>query len=455
MAEAKAAPPLPELAPLAGSAEYERWLLAEPPPEGGYLFSEARVRFEARDQDPLVPAPGLVCERTSDGVSLALGSRGISIRVAPVDSPSVAHLLELLDGERAFGAACREAGVAPGDRARLVGAAFGIVLFAPRAVAELEAELPSAELVRFPGAPYELDRNYWANMVDVRRGLPELERCLEVPLAALRELMRLHGRALMGASGRSFYRPASPIAAKGVHPGRLWNTATRLAESADGLKFLSGPRVNASLLGGEHYAALIAELSGDPEALAARRDHVDSEDLGWGQVVTARAEHDTGPAPWFCPPRPLTERHFQSLFESFARATAAAGARDREATVLELADFQQKFVRLHPFRAANQSLAMNLVNGVLTRVTGAGMPHLILDQLALRLSPAAYRRLFALAVEHYAIPGSPIERYRKLAARKARWFALIESLQTAHDLDQARLIAAGRPEDSRLALLDL
>jgi len=388
-------------------------------------------------------------------VHLTLPSRGVSLGVAGVDAAAVARLLERLDGERSFGAACRDAGLGTSDRARLVGAAFGVVLFAPAAVAELEAEVPSAELVRFPGAPYELDRNYWANMLEVRRGLPELERLLYDPLLALAELTRLHGVALMGTSGRSFYRPASPMAAKGVHPGRLWHAETRLAEAADGVKFLSGPRVNATLLGGEHYAALVAELAGDPEALAPRRDHTDETGLSWGRIVTAQAEHDPAPAPWFCPPRPLTPPHFRSLFESLARATTSADASLVLETSSELADFHQKFVRLHPFRAANQSLAMNLVNGVLRRVAGAGMPHLILDQLALRLSATAYRRLFALALTGYAMPGPPLARYQRFVEKRTRWFALIESLNAADDLEQARLIAAGRPEDARAALLDL
>jgi hypothetical protein len=308
--------------------------------------------------------------------------------------------------------------------------------------------------VRFPGAPYELDRNYWSNMVDVRRATPELHARLAEPVAALGELVKLHGLALMGTGGRSYYRPASPIAAKGVHPGRLWHAETRLAEDGGVVRFLSGPRVNASLLGGEHYAALLAECSGDPEALAVRRDHNDARGLAWGRIVTAQAERDPAPAPWFCPPRPLRRAHFASLFQCLERATAAASRRELVSAVQALADFHQKFVRLHPFRAANQSLAMNLVNGVLAPLVGAGIPHLILDQLALRFSEAAYRRLFALAVRGYVVTGSALERHRKLVEKKARSFALIEALKSAKYLDQARLNSMSHPEDARLALID-
>lgn len=434
------------------AAEYERWLAERPPPSGSYLFTDAHVRFEARDGDRMACLPGLVCEASRSGVRLRLPERNLSLEVPGVGAREVSSFLALCDGEHTLSTAAESAELDAAARERLLRAAFGIVLFAPAAVAELEGEVPSSELVRFPGAPYELDRNYWSNMVDVRRRLPELEAKLGDPLVALEELTRLHATSLLGASGRSFYRPASPIAAKGVHPGRLWQVETRLAEEDGDVKFLSGPRVNASLLGGEHYAALLAEHAGDPEALSPRREHHESG-LSWGRIVTARAEHDPAPAPWFCPPRPFGEPHVRSLFASL-REALTPWTRDPVETLGPLADFHQKFVRLHPFRAANQSLAMNLVNGVLTRSIGAGMPHLILDQLALRFSASAYRNLFALAVRGHALKGSPLARHRELMARKNRSFQLIESLKGADDLEQARLIAAARPEDARLALID-
>src|ERR1043165_5681737 len=51
---------------------------------------------------------------------------------------------------------------------RLVRSAFGLVLFAPEAVANLEARVSGAELVRFVGTPYELVREYWENMAELR-----------------------------------------------------------------------------------------------------------------------------------------------------------------------------------------------------------------------------------------------------------------------------------------------
>jgi len=98
---------------------------------------------------------------------------------------------------------------------------------------------------------------------------------------------------------------------------------------------------------------------------------------------------------------------------------------------------------------------MNLVNSVLARVTGAGMPHLVLDHLALRWSNAAYRRLFALAADVWCISGAPAQRLARLLAMKRDYFALVAQLTTAEDAAAARVAAETAPEAARLALLDL
>ncbi|HEX5098998.1 MAG TPA: hypothetical protein VFV94_05835, partial [Polyangiaceae bacterium] len=168
-----------------GAAEYERWLAERPPPDGGYLFAEAHVRFEARDEDRMACLPGLTCEPSAGGAVLRLRERNLSLEIPGGSARELSEFLALCDGEHTLSAAAFAARLDAGARASLLRAAFGVVLFTPAAVAELEAEVPSSELVRFPGSPYELDRNYWSNMVDVRRRLPELEAKLGDPLAAL------------------------------------------------------------------------------------------------------------------------------------------------------------------------------------------------------------------------------------------------------------------------------
>jgi hypothetical protein len=251
-------------------------------------------------------------------------------------------------------------------------------------------------------------------------------------------LRRLHVVTLLGDDLSSFYRPASPIAKKGVWPSRLWLAPSRTLETEAGTRFVEGPRVGARFLGGDRYGALLAELAGDPAATRERLEHRDESGLDWGRVVVARADEDREAAPWFCPPRPITRRHVASLFESLA-------ARD-------LADFHQKFMRLHPFRAANQAVAMSVVNGLLAEGPSGGIPHLILDHLAFRLAPAAYRKVFELGARVWTATGSPTERARLYGEKKHRYYAMVERITRA-DAAEARAIREASPGDAELALL--
>jgi hypothetical protein len=179
-----------------------------------------------------------------------------------------------------------------------------------------------------------------------------------------------------------------------------------------------------------------------------------------GRVVLGRAEGETSDRTWFCPPRPILVEHVESLFSSLSLALASGGDSDP----VHAADFHQKFVRLHPFRAANQSLAMNIVNDLLTQtapvsragLSTVGMPHLTLDHLALRLAPDAYRRVFSLATWEWTTPyESGAERLRFYADRKRRAFSLIKRLASVRDASEARAMAQKEPRDARAALLYL
>src|SRR5690606_33238020 len=294
-------------------------------------------------------------------------------------------------------------------------------------IAALEAEISGAELVRFPGAPYEIVRAYWHNMAGVRRAARAWRDDFERD--PLRTLRRLHVLALLGPELVTFYRPASRITEGGVRPGALYTTPARRLESASGTLLLGGPRVGVGLVGGERYQRLLALRAGDPASLEPR-EIVDADGLSWGRVVHGRAIDDAESGAWFCPPRPMRPEHFDKLFSAYGAARRAAETGDAARAVQELALFHHRFVRLHPFRCANQSLSMNLVNGMLGRSHGAGIPHLILDQLALRLDAEAYARVFALAVEEHLVTGEPLERWRVLLGKKAAAYAFIERLRT-------------------------
>jgi hypothetical protein len=441
MTPSDALPELPDLVSAEALRRYERWL-AEQPSDDAYLFTDARVRFDARNGDVVVPAPGLVARPSGGGTRLEAPSLAASVEIARVPRNDVERFLAALDGERTLGKASHTAGL-PHDSIRaILDAAFGRVLFAPLAVLMLERAVPSAEVVRFPGTPYEIPRNYWQNMASVRKLSGRFFERLGEPRAALEELRRLHAVALLGEDEASFYRPASPIAKKGIGPSRLWLAASHTLETPAGTRFVEGPRVGARFLGGDRYGALLAERAGDARATSERLEHRDAAGLDWGRVVVARADGDAEAAPWFCPPRPITERHVASLFGSLALG--------------DVADFHQKFMRLHPFRAANQSVAMNLVNAALGRRAGtahAGIPHLILDHLAFRLAPDAYRRVFDLALREWVSPGSPTARLQAYTERKRLYYGFVDSIAGSRDEDEARALARASTRAARLALL--
>jgi len=425
---------------------------------GDYLFGEAKRRFGPEEADVPVCVEDLTVVEGPVGARLVSARLGADLPLPQVAPGAARALVVAIDGRRSLAALRAVAGVTARDLAALLEAAFGIVIFAPAAVAVLDAGVPAVEIVRFPGSPYEIDRAYWRNMVDVRRALEQAtatladaERAAAEPERALEVLRRAHVLALMGGELSSFYRPASPIAARGAQPGALLHTAPELIETPAGVRFVAGPRVHAALVGGEAYHRALYTVVGDPAAVQPRV-HVD-DGLAWGRVVIAQAEGDAQAEPWFCPPRPLTPAHLRALFGALAAALRAAAAGERDAAVPRLADFHQRFVRLHPFRCANQCLAMSLVNQVLRRSHGAGMPHLVLDHLALRVSPAAYRRLFANAVDRYVVPGATaLVRHQELTARKGQAFAFIARVAAAGSLAAALGIVAEDLEAARLAL---
>jgi hypothetical protein len=438
----------------AAGAAFERWLRARPDTSSEYLRSETRVRFEARDDDVLLALPGIAVRATPGGSELHGGALPRPIPLVGVAERAARRFFALLDGEATLGQACRAAPLDAATRAAVLAPTFGSVLFAPHAVTALERSISGVDIVRFPGAPYEIERPYWENMAAVRRHGARLEATLSDARTALRELSELHVVALLGESRQNFYSPSSRVAKNGISPGRLWQTPSRTLETPEGTRFLEGPRVHVPLLGGKGYGALLAELSGDPEATLERRELSDAG-LEWGRIVTGTAEGDRERATWFIPPRPITLEHVELLFAGLGAAVAAAEAGERDATFAGLADFHQRFVRLHPFRACNQALVMNLVNGVLARVTGAGMPHLVLDHVALRWAPLAYRRLFAAAADAWCVPGVPAARLGRLLAMKRDYFALVARLGGAEDAAAARIAAETAPDAARLALLRL
>ena len=136
------------------------------------------------------------------------------------------------------------------------------------------------------------------------------------------------------------------------------------------------------------------------------------------------------------------------------RATRCATDGRPEELVDAVASFHHGLVRLHPFHCANQCLSMNLVNSLLCSTHGAGIPHLVLDHLALRLSPAAYLEAFRRAVGAFMLTDdSPAQRLNILQQRKQRSFDLIERVAACGSQGDLDTLLAEDPEAARWSLL--
>jgi hypothetical protein len=435
---------------------YTAWLSARAKIMGfDPYYAEEALRFELADGDVLVGPGDVTVSPAPCGVRLDSARAAASFTVCGIGPKEAAACFGAIDGARTLAEARAASTVPPGAWELLVSHGFGKLLFAPMALAALEARVSHAEIVRFPGSPYEIVRAYWRNMADVAERLAGIDGLLGEAAGFVGLLRELNVLALLGASRRSFYRPASPVVGKaGLEPGALWLTPSVTEETSDGVRFVSGPRVGAALIGGERYHGLLSRSLADPDSLAPARSVTTDDGLSWGRVVTARADKDEHAAPWFCPPRPFGAPHFETIRLALAGARTAARDGRKADAVRGLSSVHWRFVRLHPFMSGNQSVAMGLVNAVLRDAFGAGIPHLVLDHLALRLSLPAYERVFTRAVRSWLlVDESPVRRALELAGRRRRIFGFLEALRAARPEEIAELIAA-RSTDAELALLD-
>jgi hypothetical protein len=411
----------------------------------GYLFDTPRCRFTLEPSDELVAAPGARVVGTL--IELPNGAR---LPMVGLEPPALRAAFGALPCS--YSRLTLELG---GDAPSFVEQAFSRVVFAPAAVLALEQAVAGAELVRFPGSPYEIVRSYWRNSAAVRRcieasGLPQDRAELRALLLELHELMLL-GENPDGRT--SFYLPASLLGRKRPTPGRFYEAPSGVELRAGQTILTSGARVSAPLLGGVHYWQLLAESVGDLGALGAERELTEAG-VSLGRLVHGRAEDEPQARPWFLPPRPLLDAHFELLLDALARAQRAETAHDPAALVAALADFHWRFVRVHPLPSANQSLSMSFVNAALRRTFGAGIPHLLLDQLALRFDAAAYRTLLARAVQAWCVPfPTPSQRLIQLGRMAQTLNELATSLGAAGSLLEARALLPRMSYAAELGLL--
>ncbi len=434
-------------------AAYRAFVDAQTTSVDDYLFAEPRCRFTLEPNDELVLVPGAHLQREGAVASVHLpnGAR-LALTQIPFDKLRLAFAELPCRYSRLVVQLGREA-------PSFVEQTFSKVMFAPSAIAELEVELPSHELVRFPGSPYELVRAYWRNSLAVRKrwqqgSAPTDAAELRARLLELHELL-LTGDARDDAGGRSsFYLPASLLGRKRPTPGSFYDVPTGLERRGPESIITGGARVSVPLLGGDHYWRLLAESVDDEGALADERQlSLDGEPLG--QVVRARAEEEgAGDArPWFLPPRPLTDAHFEGLWRALRAAEHAAQAGMGPALLAALAEFHYRFVRVHPLPSANQSLSMNIVNAVLNGASArtglGGIPHLLLDQLALRFALPAYTQLFTRAVHAWSAPWpNAAQRTRQLVPMTSALNRFVSRLGNAASLVEARALITQEPGET-------
>lgn len=252
------------------------------------------------------------------------------------------------------------------------------------ATARLERRLPLAELVRFPRqSPHAVSRAYWANAVAVRGALPLLYERAGDPAAFIETLQGVHRLATLGEDGRTYHGGASGIP---TTPGAVRTENVRTF-------------VNAVLLGTLRW--WLIDL-GDRNRLLPDgvRESVDGAPLLEIRAGGRRCVHVCGEGA-----SSVTAR-LDPVRQDLLTAVEAVARSDRSSAIAACARFHQGMVTVHPFANVNNSIAMNVVNDLLVQGGAGAVPHLFLDYLAIRLEPAAYEDVFAVAVERYGVGGS-------------------------------------------------
>jgi len=433
--------------------EYERWLSQRPTADfDDYLYSQSRVRLTPHDDDQLAIPNSVSVEHAGKSVFVRIASQSATIAIPNITRHDAESIIAALRAKTTV-IELPLVSNAPANACDLVlSVGFGRFIFAPTALESLERQSSAAEVVRFPGSPYEIARNYWINV-------GSLNHAIEHSIAASRSsssfvdwLRTLHAQLLLGADLQTFYCPSSPVAQRRVAPGALYVNATHTLSSSLGEFILDGPRINASAVGGERYNRLIDRSLGLQLAESEPRNFSEST-IGWGRLVNARARAEAQERRWYLPPRPISDEHWEALFGAWTRTIAAIEKRDLAGGVDHLGRFHWYFVHLHPFACANQSLAFAIVNWVLNRLTCSGIPHLVLDHLALRHECTEYTRLFARAVSNWTTEEvEPAVRHlARVRSRHSLDDFIVQLTATTSESD-ADGIAHRNPASARLAL---
>jgi hypothetical protein len=434
--------------------DYQNWLKEKPAKsQDDYLYAQSRIRFAPADHDRLaIPETATIVPLGAD-VGVRVSANSPPIRIPSVPKVQVESILRTLRERPLLIELPLLASVPEAACEQVMRVGFGKFVFAPSALEELEKCASAAEIVRFPGSPYEIERNYWTNVGQLST---HVGRTLNEPTGAASFalwLRELHVQLLLGEDFATFYCPSSPIAALRVAPGALYTNPTRTIASALGRFIVDGPRVNASAVGGSRYLQLLCR-SLDMAAPSIPEREIYETGAYWGAIVTARARSEDQDREWFLPPRPMKPENWELLWESWSLAARAVCCNDSPNSISQLARFHWYFVHLHPFSCANQSLAFTLINCLLNRLAGSGISQLVLDHWALRLNCPEYVRLFGRAVAVWTTTeSSPMARHQDRMRKRQELDKFVSQLNSSRDELDAAAISKDQSEAAHLALL--
>ena len=429
--------------------DYYSWLEKQPVPKlDDYLFAQPRIRFEISDADRLMLLESVKALEHNGSAAIQLSSDTPPMLVPGLQPRTLFAVVEALRQRPVLIDLPFCSGASRVECDCLLRVGFGRFIFAPEALAQLENEVAATEIVRFPASPYEIVRNYWLNVGKLTR---DVDSSIDVPMDPhlfATWLRRRHVQLLLGQAFDSFYRPSSPIARVRVMPGAFYTRETRTVAAGSHQYIIEGPRIKAIAVGGEVYHRLIRMSLTQAQPGTGKNDELD-----WGHLITARARDDEGDSEWFLPPRPMTSVHIDRLRTDWADGLRTSGPGFPAESVASLGRFHWRFVRLHPFACANQSLAFALVNCALRRLLGYGIPQLILDQFALRHDCDDYVRLFGRAVSAwYTSATLSLERQRERIQKRQLLDRFISSLASFGNEVEAAEFVRQRPDAARLAL---
>ncbi|NOU23258.1 MAG: hypothetical protein HOO93_16020 [Methyloglobulus sp.] len=349
--------------------------------EMSYMFNFVypSPRFELCDEDVPKLAPRLSI-RAIGLYTLVESDFGETVLEA--NPKIISHILDFIDGSSTVFELIKYA-----QRQNIeadfetVNRLIGTAIIVPDTIKELESAIHWVSITRYPSSPYHIVRNYWKNMRDVRTELEGFSFTGKTT-GFIEQLRKLHAILLLGSNFSSFYQTGS-VPSKAVWPG-CFRSEVQPCGANCGSEILP-------------YLQIVALSLGDVIG--------DSFDLCWEDNGLCWATgYDLGSSVQFSAPLGPFEGHLEhlcSLLSELQSITLIEA--DSASAVSILAKFHQRFVQLHPFECANNSLAMSIVNYFLNKWFNTCIPHLHLDCVAFFFSPENYSRYFARAVKYYAM----------------------------------------------------